>query len=282
MDLAPEPAPALHTCKSCAHTFAGNYCNSCGEKVQAAHDRSFLHLAEEAFHFLTHFEGKFLNTLRAVLTAPGRLSADYVGGIRKAYFKPLSFFLMLVILYLLFPVYEGLNMQLRFHLSQGFYGDYASQLVSQLQETRGLTFQELSERFHYKGEKISKFLLFVNIPLIALVSFGLGFRKRAYYYDHFIFSTECVSFFLLWGFLLLPLISFVLAAAGWRILDSDWAIGVVMLGGFFVFLLLAAHRFFRFPYWYSLVYAVVFSLLLAFFVQFVYKFLLFIIVVHLI
>src|SRR4029078_451394 len=100
------------TCKNCGNHFNGNYCNNCGEKVYTEHDRTAFHFLEEGFHFLTHFEGTFFTTIKTIFAKPGQVSVDYANGIRKKYFKLLSLFLLLVVLYLLFPVFEGLNMKL--------------------------------------------------------------------------------------------------------------------------------------------------------------------------
>src|SRR4051812_49053712 len=97
-----------HTCKNCGNRFNGKFCNQCGEKVYTDKDRSVLHFVEEGFHFLTHFDGNFITTLKAIFIRPGQLSQDYSIGIRKKYFKPLSLFLILVVLYLLFPMFRGL------------------------------------------------------------------------------------------------------------------------------------------------------------------------------
>jgi hypothetical protein len=267
-------------CKNCGNHFTGKYCNQCGEKVYDAHARSFKHLFEEAFHFLTHFEGTFFNSLKAMALRPGKLSLDFCSGIRKKYFKPLSFFLMLVIIYLLFPVFEGLNMKLHFHKAQMLYGNYAASESEKVREEKNYTEEQLEEAFDHKGEKTSKFMLFTILPFMALVSYALGFRKRKYYFDHFIFSTEVVSFFILWGFLVLP---FILLIAHWvhlpPVTEDLVLILVFLISGFYTST--GARRFFGFRRWYSILYGVVFCVLLGLFLEFVYKFLLFFVAIHL-
>nr|WP_287494857.1 hypothetical protein [Candidatus Brachybacter algidus] len=61
---------AQNKCVNCSARLYGTYCHSCGEKVLSEKDRSVTHFFEEAFHFLTHFEGKFLTTLKAILFLP--------------------------------------------------------------------------------------------------------------------------------------------------------------------------------------------------------------------
>ena len=268
-----------HTCKNCLNQFTGKFCNECGEKVYSI-DRSFKHLFAEVFHFFTHFEGTFFNTVKAMAVSPGRISADFTAGIRKRYFKPVPFFLFVVILYLLFPIYEGLNMRLRFH-QHGWYGQYATEQITKVREKKNYTFEELEEAFHDKGEKTSKFLLVIIIPIAAMVSYLLAFKRRSFFFDHFIFSTEASSFLILWGFLILPIFSIITVVAGFNFLNSDGPIGIFMLLGVLIYLYFAARRFFKMNFWLSALYALFFSAALWIILMHIYKFILFVITIRL-
>jgi hypothetical protein len=270
-----------HNCKNCGNTFTGRFCNECGEKVYTEHDRSFKHIFEEGFHFLTHFEGNFFNTLKAILTRPGKLSLDFCNGIRKRYFKPLSFFLMLVILYLLFPVFEGLNTELRYHKQNRRYGAYATEQASIVKAKRGVTDEQLEELYKHKGEKTSKFLLFITIPVMALVSMLLGFRKRKFYFDHFIFSIETISFLILFGFLIIPFFLVMLNRLHVSYSISDEGLGIAIFSVVGVYTGIASARFFGFAWWYRIIYAGIFTVALGLFLGFVYNPLLFFIAIHL-
>ncbi|WP_165824117.1 DUF3667 domain-containing protein [Pseudochryseolinea flava] len=271
----------INTCKNCSNEFSGKYCNECGEKVYS-HDRSFKHLFEEVFHFFTHFEGTLFNTLRVLPFRPGQLSLDFINGIRRRYFKPIPFFLMAVILYLMFPLFGGLNMKLSFHLASPLYGEYATSLSEKVQEQKDLSPKELEEAFHYKGEKTSKFLLIIIIPFTALVSYAMAFRKRKYYYDHFIFATEIASVFILWGFLLLPLIKMLFASMGMALFEREGFVVIIMGLGLGLYVNFAAKRFFEWNFWIRTIYTIVLLTFLFAFVQTVYKFILFVIAIHLV
>ena len=56
--------------------------------------------AQEIFHFFTHVEKGFLKTTGQLIFYPGRLCRKYLEGKRKAYHKPVSFFLIWVAIYL--------------------------------------------------------------------------------------------------------------------------------------------------------------------------------------
>jgi hypothetical protein len=270
-----------NVCKNCAQHFVGKYCNNCGEKRYSEKDKVLAHLFEEGFHFITHFEGTFFTSLKTILTRPGKLSDDFCNGIRKRYFKPLSFFLMLVIVYLLFPLFEGLNMRLYYYTVNDLYGSYAVQKTQAIMQKTGMSWDQLSEVFHQKGEKVSKFLLFTIIPFMALFSWLLGFKKRKYYYDHFIFATEASSFFILAGFLLFPAVLFLLrAVTGSLILDKELYVGIVILAVMLSFLVFGSRRFFKFSWWYSGLYTILYMGVLMLFLNYIYKFVLFYIAIH--
>ncbi|MES2847783.1 MAG: DUF3667 domain-containing protein [Bacteroidota bacterium] len=275
--------PVSITCKNCGNTFNGKYCNACGEKVYAEKDKKVFHLFEEGFHFITHFEGTFFNTLKAIFTSPGKLSEDYCNGVRKKYFKPLSFFLMLVILYLIFPVFEGLNMKLKYHEMHGVYGKYAAAKVAAVMGQEKITHEALELSFHRAGEKTSKFLLFIIIPFVALLSWAMGFKKRKLYFDHFVFTIEMCSFFLLWGFLLLPLLMVIFKLiTGSYLFNSEAKTSIAIFTVFIIYTALAVRRFFHFKWWFRLIYTLAFSLSLIIVLEYIYKFILFIIAINLI
>ena len=270
-------------CKNCGQQLTGKFCSNCGEKVYNEKDKSVFYLLSEGFHFITHFEGTFFNTFLILFTKPGKFSFDYCNGIHKKYFKPISFFLMLVILYLLFPVFDGLNIKPYYHVRHPLYGHYAMNKAIEIMQSQHLNDTQFGEVFQHTSEKISKFLLFIIIPVMACFSWLMSFKKRKYFYDNFIFSIEANSFFILWGFLILPLLLQFLklifpALANW----SDLQMLIPIISVFIIYLIFASKRFFQFKWWYSILYSLLFTFTLAIFIQYIYKFLLFYIIIHLI
>lgn len=270
-------------CKSCGNKFTGKYCNSCGEKVYTINDKRIKNLFSEAFHFLTHFEGTLLTTIKTLFTKPGMISLDYCNGQRKKYYKPLSFFLFLVILYLIFPVFEGLNMKLRYHELNGFYGNYATEKIQDYLSLHNISHDELETKFHKAGEKASKFLLFIIIPMLALLSWVLAFKRRKLYYDHFIFSIELSSFYVLFGYLITPLIFLLLIKLS--IIKSDFSdsfVGLFIVTVFSIYTFIAAKRFFNFKIPYNIFYTLMVSVIFNLAIIMIYKFFLFFISINLI
>lgn len=196
----------INTCKNCGNQFEGKFCNQCGEKVFTVKDKNIFFFFEQFFHFITHFEGTFFTTLKAIITKPGQLSADFCDGIRKKYFKPASFFLILVIFYLLFPMFSGLNMPLEGHRGQIYKGYVNDKANTYLTTHPDVTIDMLSQKFSSKSEKTSKLLLFLIIPFTAIPLWIAGRKKRPLFYDALCLATEANSFFLFFAFLIMPLI----------------------------------------------------------------------------
>lgn len=301
-----------HVCKNCGQHFEGSYCNNCGEKVFLEKDKSVLHFFEGAFHFITHFEGTFFNTLRAVFFSPGKLSLDYCNGIRKKYFKPLPFFMFLVLLYLLFPFFQGLNMPFKNYVKKGNFASrmianrYDLNMDSLFSQHGSLLQQSLdnagSERavplsnegefiiasvpalqkpeasFNKMSQKTSKVLLLLLLPLTALVNWLLAYRKRRYFFDHLVLSTEQNAFFILFSFFLLPLfvlLSYKLAPGFSSVVFSETVIGGIAYSIFGFFCVKSFHRFYNDGWIWAVIKSILLIFAHIFIVQVVYKFILF-------
>ena len=195
----------LITCKNCGTAFIGNFCNDCGEKVFHAHDKSMAHFFEESFHFITHLDNKFFRSLWLVFTRPAHISNDIIQGIRKKHFKPINLFLIGVILYLIFPFFQGLNMPLKSHMNEG-YKPYTSYLVKKKMHNNHLTLEQVASKYDEKSPKIAKILLLIVIPLSGLVLALLFFKKKAYYFDHLTLAAELNTFNLYFTFFIMPLL----------------------------------------------------------------------------
>ena len=265
----------LHTCKACGNRFTGKYCNACGEKVFDEGSKSLAHLGEEAFHFITHFEGTFFTTLKAVFTKPGQLSLDYCNGIRKKYFKPVPFFLFMVVLYLLFPRFQGLNMRLETYLNKDFsYYPLAAPLAQKKIAAFDGNFQEMAKQYNSKSAKVAKPLIFIMIPLTGLLLFVLFGRRRRYYFDHVILATEFNAFYIAFNFLLIPFLMVVVSK--WMALSDSlfedegpvWLLAILYTAAYVV---VAFRRFYSIKWWQSILKGVLFLIGFNLVIEYFYK-----------
>lgn len=263
----------MASCKNCGNEFDGKYCNNCGQKLYTDHDRSLKHLFEELFHFLTHFEGSFFTSIRAIYAKPGTLTADYCGGSRKKYYKPISLYLLLVILYLIFPLAKGLNVDLVQHKINPFYGTYATKRVENAVAKKEITEEAFAKLFEDKSAKVSKLLLLLFIPYSMLIIFLLYFYRKPFVFDLAILATEISVFYLSFVFLLFPGALFLIyKLTGIQLIADETLFTLLPAAIFAGFCALAFRKFFVENILISLAKSLVFVILHLFFLLAIYRF----------
>jgi hypothetical protein len=272
--------PTVQTCKTCGNSFTGKYCNECGEKVYGEKDRTLGHIADEALHFVTHFEGSFLRTVKTIFTKPGKLAYDYCNGTRKKYFKPISLFLLCIVLYLLFPKFDGLNMKFRTYASsQNNYGWLVIPVAKKKMKSESITENELNDRYNKVSAKVSKVFLLALIPLSAFFLYLLFYRKGRYLFDHFIVATEFNSLMVIVVFLLLPLLvvvgSWIYSPISLYFVDSNIIPFVTVHFILLLFLSLGLKRFYQQSWFLTILKSIIFLIVLDFGIMYVYHCLLF-------
>lgn len=78
-------------CLNCGAEVAGRYCQVCGQE-NAEPKESFWHLIIHFFNDITHYDGKFLSTVKYLLFRPGFLTAEYARGRRLSYLHPIRMY----------------------------------------------------------------------------------------------------------------------------------------------------------------------------------------------
>jgi hypothetical protein len=272
---APDIETEQTECQSCGNLFKGNYCNNCGEKVFDAHHKKVGHLFEEAFHFITHFEGNFFTSLKTTWTRPGKFALDYSNGIRRKYFKPVSYFMLLVVLYLLFPKFEGLNMRMAPLLMEDYGYRWATLPMARAKlKSSPMEDQELVRRYDEKSPKVAKLGLFLLIPLTGLLLLAIFFYTRKYYFDHCLIAIEYLCFFIALHYLLMPLVDSIfewIKAGSSPIRDDNDVYNWFLALSDISFAAVAFRTFYQRSWWIIIPSAVLFSYALGQVVFFVFR-----------
>lgn len=277
------------TCLNCGNTFTGEFCNTCGEKVYADHDKSFKHFLHESFHFLTHLDGKFLKSLKLIFFKPGQLAFDYCRGIRKRYFKPVSLFLIGVILYLIFPLVQGLNMshQISVNTFNTIHIPFPEKLSAYKMEKKQLTWEEVGEKYDAKSPKVAKIMLLILLPVTGGLLWLLFSRKRQYLFDHLILGTEMNTLFVYVVFLLIPLVLEGVTWTWYLITGNPASYGDSVMAPIQIVILgfawgVSLRRFYQIKRWESIWKTFVFFILHSLFVYVIYRLILFLVVMAMI
>src|SRR4051812_41881849 len=92
------PAAALATqelCVTCEQPIDTPYCPHCGEK--RASDRTYSmweFIKDHVVEAVANFDGRVLRTLKTLITKPGKLTREFMRGVRLPYLQPLQCFLL--------------------------------------------------------------------------------------------------------------------------------------------------------------------------------------------
>jgi hypothetical protein len=262
-----EPgASSFGECGNCGALLRGPFCSQCGEKKVSPKDYSVLHFVEEAVGAFTHFDSKFLRTLKLLFTKPGELSNAYFRGGRSRYTKPLTLFIIINLVFFVFQPHTGLfgNKYAQFMHNSG----YAAAVHNRLHES-GESEQSYIARFNANLYTQKKSLLIVAVPVLALFMLILFAGSGRTYAEHFVFSVQVYAFLLSYlaaAALLLLLLMVLMRAIGpdtaaiVRTLQTELAIDTILLVGIAVYMYLG----FRRAYQVSRVRAAVSGVVLAF------------------
>jgi hypothetical protein len=88
-------------CLNCGARVYGRYCHMCGQE-NIEPKESFWHLVTHFVYDITHFDSKFFNTVKYLLSRPGFLSAEYIRGRRMRYLNPIKMHVFVSAFFFLF------------------------------------------------------------------------------------------------------------------------------------------------------------------------------------
>ena len=98
MSHSPERSEKI--CLNCDIPLHGKYCHRCGQENREPKE-SVWQLINHFFQDITHFDGKFFNTLRLLIARPGFLSKEYIKGRRSGYLNPVRMYVFTSALFFL-------------------------------------------------------------------------------------------------------------------------------------------------------------------------------------
>jgi len=249
-------------CPSCGATFKGKFCHKCGEKRVSAKDFQLRKYMQTLAEHFSHFDSKLLRSLLALVAKPGFLTAEFVAGRRNLYVKPLQLFLLFnLVFFLCFGDNDIFSPKLKWVYQSEFKiwgGESVKDLTDAYAAREHITVETAIKTIDTKSAGLTKALLYLFVPLLGGLFFGLFYRQNPYYLCHLIFATH-------WFALLLLL----LMVGGMLIALLFQVKGLVLLAAFLALLLpvhLLATRHFYGGHWgwlvlKSLVFFAVFSVL---------------------
>ena len=187
---------ATHICKCCGTTFKGRFCNRCGEKVTEPEEHSILNFLESLLNAFTSLDGKFIKSMKLLVTSPGRLSRNIAEGVRVPYMKMVSLFLVANFFYFLIPSWDSFNSSLYTQMNVLGHHEDATKIVNQRLVKENIPLSEFAKKYEAKSTNLSKLLLIVLAIMFAFILMIINFSKKIFFFEHLLFSMEFFSFHL--------------------------------------------------------------------------------------
>ncbi len=211
---------ALHFCLNCNAPLAGQYCTDCGQRDKSRMI-SLWELLKDLVGDVFELDSRIWRTLRPLTFRPGFLTNEYLAGRRMHYTPPLRLYLVLSILFfLLLPTSTTVSID-----GDGEESEVAGELGLSPDEScsdveidlggRLEGFEPLARDWAYalciKGEQVQRNpavfrnellgnlpkMMFLFLPLLALVMKFLYPWSKRYYVEHLLFFVHFHSYFFL-------------------------------------------------------------------------------------
>ncbi len=159
-------------CKNCEHIFHGNFCPHCGQN-KAIKRIDFSYFLHDIPHSIFHIDKGFGFTLKELFTRPGKSLKEYLEGKRVRHFRPFAFVVLLSTICTI--LIKGIEYLL-------------------LENTIGIAFKETF------FSKYLSVLIFIMIPILALITYLFFYKMKYNYWEHFLINTylaACLNIFFL-------------------------------------------------------------------------------------
>lgn len=234
-------------CPNCGRRRRLRYCATCGEERLRPKDLTFSDLLARFARTLSSVDGKLLRSVRAILLAPGSLTASYIRGDRRRFLGPLELFLVANALF--FGAQSLTNMNtlsttLDSHLHVQDWKDFAQSLVVRRfgnDEQAVTAFAREFDRAAVFNAKALIILMAVAFaPISALLFLGAHRAAGA----HMVFALHIYSFVLIILCVALGIAeaNFVMGGGGLAspMVDTSLSIANVLVCGIYLYLAIRA------------------------------------------
>jgi hypothetical protein len=211
-------------CPSCGSGATTAYCGACGE------ERNVLVAPILGGNTATMPKRSLVGRMRASLstlaTPPGRLTADWIHGMRVGYLAPLSLFLWTNVAFFVVQSASGLGIlswPMRSHLSDDSTAWLTARLFAQHRPLVAESNDAYEKVFNALEAVHAKSLVLVMVPAFAIALGALLVDRREPFRNSLTFATHFFAFALIWLCALFPTLAIVLhfimpsgASASWR------------------------------------------------------------------
>jgi len=152
-----------------------NFCPHCGQKSHT-HRLTISHILHEFFHSFTHADKGFLGLTADLALRPAVVAREYIGGKRKKYFNPFTYYLLCVAI-LVFCANVFNTFQQQIPIDQ----NVVQRLPTEAQKKQYIGIVTRVNTANGFIKKNFNTIVLLALPLFSFLSW-LFFRKRGYNY----------------------------------------------------------------------------------------------------
>ena len=245
-------------CTNCGQALIGEFCHACGQRRFVETDRRFGHLIHQFLASATDLDGRVWRTVRALLFQPGLLSREYFEGRRARWISPASLFLAVSVIYFFAP-FHGSDLALQFNqqvservraLALGpnespsdeqrrrsgqMHTPYTERLIEARVRARdaearkhsdgssGYSYHDYRLAYDAKADDVSKALVIVHLPFVALALMLVFARQRHYFAEHFVVALHFLAFAMLLLQIVVQIRALLIATLPVAWLPPEWS-----------------------------------------------------------
>lgn len=184
-------------CLNCGTSVDGTFCHHCGQRARNNSDRSLGLLLSEFFSNIFFFDNRFFLSVWYLVRFPGRMTVEFLEGKRKKFISPITFFLFLNLIYFFVNPLTDYSLSFYDQIHSQPYSMWIKDWVDLRLQKEGLDEQAYGIIYQNMSDKISKSIMIINIPIIALFVYLMAFKKLRFYFDSLIFAFHFFTLFML-------------------------------------------------------------------------------------
>lgn len=176
-----ETTDKLTECKTCAAPLSGNYCSRCGQKV-ITRRITMRTLFSEFISLITNADRGLLHTFWMLLTNPGKVARDYVGGSTVLYASPLRYTLV------------GTAFITLVFIGMGVYDRQMEEMDGMMRQGQSQEAEMISHQINDLMKQYYQLISILFIPIFAWMTRLLFRKSQLNYAEHLVanayFNTQ--------------------------------------------------------------------------------------------
>lgn len=197
-----------NNCLNCGTTLVAGqrFCPQCGQKTET-HRISLHEIFHDAVHYFTHADKGIFHLIKALATRPGKVASEYMDGKRKAYFKPLNWFLIVagLVVFMTSTFYEENPAPPNRRVATASQGPMTPEKIAYYRAMGAR-----AKKVNLISGKYSNFITMLATPLLTCFMWLFYIRGRFSYLEHLVANMFFTPFIMLiYALVLVPARSLV-------------------------------------------------------------------------